>query len=572
MIRNSSVASSLPTRSSRNTTEGVRSRPCVGEAVVVEAALLKLARILIVILGVAASVREAAAQPPEEAIDKQVKLYIDPLRQWLPLELQFAEEVCELTEDQVAALRKAAEEEIELIAKHTAAALRRSPQVNQARRVVVVGGRAVAAPAGLDEELLIAPTALTHSIVWRTLQQKWPDAWQRFDAERQRLDERRRQAAILAEVTALDERLLLSNRQRTDLCGWLAKSGADGWRESANVAPIVDPAAEQLQATLAGGSLGAIAFPEAELAKLLLPSQLATFKDSQRPWREEVVLVQRAAQKRADVAAAAAQLAGRDDAAREIEVAKLDAQQDAAVVRRQAVARVKRQVVRRGIPIDEQRRQIARYVERLIDTISTGCALSESQRDKLLVAGKLDIEKLYEQSQADNAPIEAGGNVRIVHQVRIGVGDAALPVKVFGDQKSYFQRALRSQLLDEQKRKLADAARERREFQRRALVEAAVVGFERAAALTSRQCHELSFVMNEALSENEDEPTVKWRAACVSTIARVDDEKLALVLSDLQLPFGKRHQAAIKEAARQFEMQVPKDAAAPLGIGGGGMF
>jgi hypothetical protein len=108
-------------------------------------------------------------------------------------------------------------------------------------------------------------------------------------------------------------------------------------------------------------------------------------------------------------------------------------------------------------------------------------------------------------------------------------------------------------LLDEQTQKLAEATRERRDFERRALIEAAVVGVERAAALTSRQCQALSRMMNDELDDLNGELVTNWRATCACQIARVDDARLTLVVTDIQLPFVKRHQAAIVEAARQFE-------------------
>src|SRR5487761_1564143 len=264
----------------------------------------RLTQILVVLFALAASVRGTTAQSTEEAIAEQVKLYIEPLREWLPLELQFATEACELSEEQVSALRAAAQAEIDLIAKEAAAVPRRRQPENRGRRAAVVGGRAVALPAGLDVELA---NELTHSIVCRTLQEKWPAAWERFEAEREKLEGRRKQAAILIEVAVLDDSLLLSSGQRTQLCERLAQSATDAWRHPANVGSIVDPAVEGLQASLAGGPLATFTFQESELAKLLLPSQLATFKYLQRPWREEVVIagdmaIAREAQRRAAAA------------------------------------------------------------------------------------------------------------------------------------------------------------------------------------------------------------------------------------------------------------------------------
>lgn len=537
--------------------------------------LARRTRLLILLVAGTFCARNTAAEPSEDVIAEQVKSHIAPLREWLPLELRFAREVCGLSDEQVAALRQAAEDEIDLIAKNTAATLRR-PLMIRVGKVRVINGRAAPAAAVLDEELIGAPSALAHSIVWRTLQEKWPDAWQQFDAERQRLEARRKRAAIMAEVASLDEQLWFTGRQRTELCDWLADERADVRREG-TVATVVDPAVEQLKTTLAGGSLGVITFPEAALAKFLLPSQLAAFKDSQRPWREDVLIAKRVAPKR--VVAARKAAPPQDTVAQEAAAVELDAARQEArraqqaqveVVRRQQVlAAMQEQVIRRGLPLDEQRRRLALYIERLTETIDRLCGFTESQRDKLLLAGKLDIEKLRENSPTANQQFEAAPEGRVVHQVRVGGSDSGLPLKIFSDESSYFHKALRGTLLDEQKRKLADAARERRDFERRALIEAAVVGFERAAALTSRQCEELSLVLDAALAEIGQDTADNWRAACARQIAQVEDARLAAVVTDVQLPFVKRHQAAIGEAAAQFEQASD---AAPRPVIGGGMF
>src|SRR5487761_1200711 len=81
----------------------------------------------------------------------------------------------------------------------------------------------------------------------------------------------------------------------------------------------------------------------------------------------------------------------------------------------------------------------------------------QEQREKLLLAAKLDTLKFEEHSPAANLQVEAQKEALVLNQIRI-----------FNDASSHFQRVLRGGLLDEQKQKLAEAARERYESQRRA--------------------------------------------------------------------------------------------------------
>ena len=185
---------------------------------------------------------------------------------------------------------------------------------------------------------------------------------------------------------------------------------------------------------------------------------------------------------------------------------------------------------------------MTQYAERLIDTLDTGCKFSQDQREKLLLAAKLDILKFKQHSPAANLPVQT--EALVMNQFRI-----------FNDPSSHFQRVLRGGLLDEQKQKLAEAARERYKFQRRATIEAALVGFERAAALTARQCQALWLMLNEALDEPDDERIGHSRAACAQRLRKSTTRNWQLSSARFNSPLVKRCQLATAEAARQFEAQ-----------------
>ncbi|HEV3342943.1 MAG TPA: hypothetical protein VG125_21395 [Pirellulales bacterium] len=464
---------------------------------------------------------------------EEVRAYIDPLQERLALDVRFVRDTCGLSDEQVTQLRQAAQTEIDQIAGKTAAALEQKSE--RSPTVVIINGNGLVVPAGVDTELVTAPRELSQRIVFRALTTNLPDFRQKLDEERNRLDTRRKQAAILAEVAVLDGTMLLSTRQRQDFCERLGESTSQPWCRPENIIVMLDPDLEGLQAALAGGSLGTLALPEVELAKFLQPLQLTIYKEALRSRPHEVVI-------------------GRRRLAAKMGPANALLQQVAA-----------RQVIGRGLPLDEQRRRLTRYIERQIEGIHARCELSQTQRDKLLLAARLDIEQFAEQGFSPDDKLEGNQERKVIREV--GAAEANLPLGIFSHGASHFRRAVRAQLRDAQKQKLICAERERREFHRRALVEAAVAGFEQVAALTSHECEELSLALNGALAEDldtGDDPCLK----CLQSLAQFPVERLGAIFSDIRRPAAMRHQAQIAGAARQFAARVANDDA-PRGAGAG---
>ncbi|HVA51408.1 MAG TPA: hypothetical protein VNH11_34015 [Pirellulales bacterium] len=508
----------------------------------------------------------------DEALAAQLKGYIDPLREALPLELRFVKNVGQISDEEIAELRATAEEEIEIISRQTAAVLRDYWKGNRRQKVVAVDGKRMIVPANLDQWIVEAPGAVTHQIVAAALKAKWPEALDKLDAERERLNGRRKRAAVLAEVALLDEALLLSGQQRNDLCQRLEAIGADALRRPAIVAPLIDPAVQRLHTSLAAWQLDTFATSEAALAAALRPPQLAVLQELEQPRQQEMVLVQQAAPQRARVAPPAPAVAPLDaNRPRRIAIDQ-QAARELAVAQQEAMGRlqvVQRRVVRRGPSTNDLQAKLIRYVERLVDDIDAACELTESQREKFLLAGKLDIERWREESARTGEKLAPGEPV-VARQVRVVGAGPSPQIAIFHAAASYFQRACRTRLDGEQREKLAAARRARREFQRRSLVESAVAGFERAAALTPQQCEQLSSTIEAALAES-DLDADDWRVQTVSAIAQLPAEKLAMIFDDVQQAAASRHQVQIAEALRQFEARTA-NAAAPAVIIGGGVF
>ena len=503
----------------------------------------------------------------DEVLAAQVKVYIDPLRERLPIELRFAKKVGQLNGDQLAVLQTVAEAEIERISQQTASVLRDYWKTNRRRRVVTIDGKAITVPANLDQWLVEAPGSMVHQFVADSIKAKWPETWEHFDAERERLNERRRSAAVLAYVALVDEALFLSSQQRSDLCRRLEAIQTDPLRRPAAVRPLIEPALERLHASLAAWQFDSFSWPEADLAAVLRPAQMAALQELKQPRQQEMVIVQQAAPQRAPAvvrAPAVLQL----DANRPPQIAigaQAGIQQEAAAALRANQA-VRRRVVRRGPSTTDLQAELTHYVERLICDIDAACELTGPQRQKLMLAGKLDIEHWREESAPAGDQL-APGEQLVVQQVPVAAAGPPPQIAIFHTAESSFQRACQNRLDGAQRRKLAAARRERRDFQQQVLVELAVTGFERSAALTSQQCEQLSSAIAAALPDGDREAD-DWRLRAVHAIAQLPAETLE-ILDEAQQAAVSQHQAQIAAALQQFEAQTMKAAAPavpPLGV------
>jgi Ca2+-binding EF-hand superfamily protein len=458
----------------------------------------------------------------------QLHVYIDPLEQRLPLEVQFVKRVCELSDEQTAALEASAWSAFDRVAEKIAAWVLRNQRPNQARMAMPVNVRAV--PAGLEQEPITAPHQALRRELAVTLKSKWPDAWQKLDAERQRLDARRKEASILAQVAALDEALLLSTRQRKDLCDLLAGPLADAWWLP-GLSGSALTSGQQLQAALAGNSLGAFSIPEASLAKCLTQVQLDTLNQLNQPRREEWLMVEQPAPQAGAMAPPGMA----------------------------APQRMQRRVVRRGPSPEDQQQRLLGYVASLINDIDAACSLSPPQREKLLLAGTLDINAWKEQLPPPEKPPE--GQKVVIQNVQVDGPAPPLPIAIFSALGSYFQKALQSRLLDEQKHKLSAAERERLAFQQKSLVAAVVASYERAAGLTSQQCEKLSSSLGDALGRPDAEVAGDWRLKCLRRLEQVPVESLDGICLDFQRPAMGQHRSQLLNVPVQVEAGRPM----PLG-------
>jgi hypothetical protein len=382
------------------------------------------------------------------------------------------------------------------------------------QRVVIVDGR-----RRIEDILAEPPSRAIRRSLMPILKEISPDAAALFRTERDRLDSFRKRASILAQVAIFDECLLLSSEQRARFDEVLTEATSDAWWRPTDPGPMLRTSAHQLFRLLAKGGLGGFIVPEVDLAQLLAPLQFAAFKVLRQPVHDGFALDQNVPRPRAAVA-----LPQPAPAVADVRRAELPVGRD-----------------RRP---DNQAQRLTRCLEQWVESIDAAGKLSASQREKLLLAGKLDIERLRE-PEAPRSPSADGEVVQIVQSP-----EGHLPLAIFGDARSYFQRALRGVLLEEQKQRLVESDRERRDFYRKSLVEAVVIGFESCAALTAEQCERLSLALNGALADADLRETPDWRLDCVRRVIELPEEEVRPILFDFQVNAVRGHKQHLAAAAR----------------------
>ena len=137
-----------------------------------------------------------------------------------------------------------------------------------------------------------------------------------------------------------------------------------------------------------------------------------------------------------------------------------------------APASVREQRVIRRDPIDELRRRLTHYLELRTNVIDAACQLSPAQRGKLLLAGKLDIDRWHERfrGQPKNGPENQdqpdNQNGIVVRAIEVPGGRTWL-LRIFDDGDSSYQKGVKTWLDDEQKRALRRLRRRGKRFSER---------------------------------------------------------------------------------------------------------
>jgi hypothetical protein len=488
------------------------------------------------------ALEEALLEQAEElVVVDQAAAPAETLQEALPRELEFMAKVGQLTARERELLKKGGEQAIE---RREALFVRR-PDARVGRRVaVMINGqnqmRQVAQPESPDQAVRRELTPLLKSIS--------PEAWEKFDAERGRLDERRKRTEVLRQVAAFDEALLLTAEQREKLCDLLSSRWTDFWRGVAHPWGTADPAQFCVSAA---GAMDLFSIPDAELESILRPNQIAAFKLVQLPTRLETVFLRPAPQPDQAPMDPGAQNNGAA-----VRVRVLGAVQERAVVGGK--------VVRHGLPLEEQRERLTSLLERLVEDADVHADLDDGQNQKLLLSGRLDLDRHFQQYAALDK-LEPGQLVIAAENQVAGTRVRLAPI--FADPNSMFQKILQSRLSREQLEKLAEAQCQRGRFHRQAVLSTLSAALAQRAALTADQAERVAEQVGESLAAPSDAGDLAgWRRATLDGLGALRALEFKPLVDNWQWPAAREYLNNLAIAARalatqpaDFPLQLPAD-------------
>lgn len=465
--------------------------------------------------------RLAGAMIADESADERAKRYAEVFRERLDGEARLLEKLCNLSAEGDAALAKQKESLLRTFNEELIRALTSSGP--EGEKALVVAGQTLAVPRAFRLPRVFQRETL-REILAQAISPQVPDAVTKLAAERQRLEERQRRADVFSRVASLDAAVLLDGRQRDELVNLLTPHWKSSWRRPLANNPLFNPAIRAPAALVApfdfaaapnssSGVSGVVNDGPVDISQILRPSQQQWWQVLREPikQRQEVVIVRRPAARQAAPKAAARPAPVRPPAP------PVPAAPEAGLIGVQPL-NAQQMIVRRAAPSEAEESRLQALLERLVDDVDLICGLSDEQRQKLMLAGKLDIHRQRESQQQ----VAAAGKAQpgdVVQVVRVA---AALPMPsmdVFTDAGSRYQKFLSRRLSDEQAAKLAAAEHSREEFRWQAVRETLLAALI-DARLTADQCDELARRLDEwraaHSSEHGQSPVGVLRAACLA--------------------------------------------------------
>ena len=240
-----------------------------------------------------------AARRSREA---QLNLLLDGYANQLHVELYVVEKACELGPDGLAKLDELGDELLRRAKENFSQALEgrdanRRVVFSDKRRLVVMNDRVVAVSGAVSAEELLASQASVIEDVNAAVRELMPAAVAaRLAAERKRLAEKGRQAQVRSLVAAMDDALLLNDKQREKLCRLIGSLWKDAW---SSVALRSEPSASApgwqalvLSRAKLRGLGGVFDLPDSALEPILRPAQRAVWKHLREPFDRELTALQ----------------------------------------------------------------------------------------------------------------------------------------------------------------------------------------------------------------------------------------------------------------------------------------
>ncbi|OYV83547.1 MAG: hypothetical protein B7Z73_15895, partial [Planctomycetia bacterium 21-64-5] len=187
-------------------------------------------------------------------------------------------------------------------------------------------------------------------------------------------------------------------------------------------------------------------------------------------------------------------------------------------------------------------------LERLVDDAAAHGGLGEEQKQKLLTAGKLDLDAYFKRQAALEEKPADGRAVIVPHEQIAGV-KARLPA-IFADADSTFQRIFQKRLSSEQRAKIAEADRERGRFHRQAVLGVLIVALAERALLTDNQAGRLQTLLADSLPESDNaEDLAGWRQAKLKKLHGLRPETVEPLLEDWQRPAAREYLMKLADSA-----------------------
>lgn len=375
----------------------------------------------------------------------------------------------------------------------------------QCQTLEVQARKAVRLGKGTVEEAAIVERARPELVF--LLKNITPQAFERFSAERVRLERRERRAAVMLQVSSLDSALCLTSEQRQKLCESLPEPAS--WEAGMRWPPLaLMPGISQLPDVVSSGDLHC-----PPLSRQLKIRDTVTFQQ----------------------AAAFSQLAFQNPGWSQI-----------------MSGDVRQRLIGKPPPLNDQRRRLNALLDCSIEFANAACRLSELQGGKLRAVGKLDIERYAERHHAADA-----NKVREIANWYQLLMLSANAFSIFQRADSNYQRLLRSRLDDDQQRSLAAAESERQDFHKQALVEAVVVGFQRFAALTYAECDALAKRLRQSLAASR--APLHQRSAWITAITEIPEKEIESLFDGEQWPLARSQIGRLRDAAEFLKRQESHD-------------
>lgn len=500
---------------------------------------------------------------PEAVLGAPVDSPFELFCERLDGELSFVARACQLTPEErqaVAAVRDEIVGQFKPLLQRQAAGQAPGAAV---QRMAAVNGQVVVLDARGAAQVLIPDRIIRAQVDLAVNAALSKERLATLEGERQRMERKSRWGRVLALAAAVDEAMLMSDEQFARLCDYLADNWRPVWAQ-VSAGPFLAYGATPLQTAKARGLGGVFDLFDAALEPLLRPAQMAAWREmrtlhieAQAPivvppnrllWNNRQIQVRGARAARIVRPANGALLVIQAGAAAPVAVPI----QPAPAAGGRPLAEGERAAPGQP-PIVEPPRELAMLLELLVEDAALTAELSKDQRETLLLAGKLDIQRYRAEREAElrerfEQVDEAPGNEK--PRVQTETVAASNP---FSSPNSRFRKALASRLSNEQLQRLAQVERKRCELRREAVVQTFVRDFDERMKLTADQWDALADAFRQRLppvaGDHAEPDAISDAAACIE---HVSSAELRGHFDESQWPAAEQILNELKQAAAHF--------------------